>query len=377
MTARKHTKQNNCNFLTQRNNVLIIKRITSRLRFAARSLLTPYFMQKSSVLLVLMGLLAACNSTKKSEAQLGNEALPTVNISIERLEQRLFACKTPADIKSLLDSNATLRQVYFPAQAFGSTEALANDLARLTNDKNLREFYEQGQQMYGNLSEIQTALAGALAHVKAYNPKAKVPRIYTMFTGFMGNDLFVSDSLIVIGLEYFMGAKAKYRPQVYDYQLRRYQQPYIVPQIMVLYAAQYNETNYADQTLLAEMLYFGKSFEFAKQMMPTAADSLILPYSTVQLTETAQAQDLVWAHFIDNQLLYKTDHFTKGKYSGESPSTPVIGPRCPGGIGRWLGWRIVRKYLQQNPDVGLKALMQNKNAQQILEQSKYRGQVEE
>lgn len=332
---------------------------------------------KGSSLLLIIALLWACGPTKKQEARLGSSDLPQVNISIERLERRLFACKTPAEVKVFLDSNAAVRRVYFPVESFGNTQTLSENLAQLINDKSLREFYEQAQQLYGELNDVRSGFEEAFAHVKAYDPSAKTPRICTMFSGFTGADLIVTDSLIVLGLEYFMGPKAKFRPQVYDYQLRRYQQPYIVPQAMVMYATRYNETNYNDQTLLAEMLFFGKSFEFAKQMMPSVPDSLILPYTEVQLSETAQAQDLVWAHFIDNQLLYKTDHFTKSKYTGEAPSTPAVGPRCPGSIGRWVGWRIARRYLEQNPSGGLKALMQNKNAQQILEQSKYRGQTEE
>jgi hypothetical protein len=60
----------------------------------------------------------------------------------------------------------------------------------------------------------------------------------------------------------------------------------------------------------------------------------------------------------------------------ERPATVEISQACPGGIGRWLGWRIVNNYLKKKPDTSLKALMENTNAQQIFEQSKYRGEKE-
>lgn len=336
---------------------------------------------KVSILFGIIGLMMACNSSSQQEKQgksdAENQDLPLVEVKIERLDPQFFTAKTKEEVKNFLNQQSAIRKVYFPEQDFGTNDQLATNLFRLLKDKNLQAFYTQEQQTFANISDLKQNFETAFAHLKAYDATFKVPRICTMFTGFTGGDLYVSDSLIVIGLDYFMGPKAKFRPQVYDYQLRRYQREYIVPQIMLLLSTKYNETNYADQTLLAEMLYYGKGFEFVHQMIPSAADSLLVTYTTQQLAECAVAQDLVWGHFVDNQLFYKTDHFTKAKYIGEAPSVPAIGPRCPGSIGRWVGWQIVRKYLENNPDISLKALMLNKNAQQMLEQSKYRGQVEE
>ena len=38
----------------------------------------------------------------------------------------------------------------------------------------------------------------------------------------------------------------------------------------------------------------------------------------------------------------------------------------------WLGWQIVRKYMEENPKVTLAQLMAEKNAQKILTESKYK-----
>ena len=61
---------------------------------------------------------------------------------------------------------------------------------------------------------------------------------------------------------------------------------------------------------------------------------------------------------------------------GERPITYEIGEDVPGGIGRWVGWRIVNRLLETNPEMSIKELMENDNPRNILEESGYKGQRE-
>ena len=44
----------------------------------------------------------------------------------------------------------------------------------------------------------------------------------------------------------------------------------------------------------------------------------------------------------------------------------------PGRIGNWVGWKIVKKYMNKHSNVSLHELMSEKNAQQILSKSGYK-----
>jgi hypothetical protein len=325
---------------------------------------------------------AACDSGRKGESAAAPAPPPgadtiRINLTIERLEKELFAAQTPAEVEAFLRKNPSIRAAYFPEADFGPTPELARNLAQLTANEGLRQFYQETESRFGDLADLKTQFEEAFRNLKAYYPTFRLPRIVTMFTGFTGNDLYVSDSLIVVGLDYFGGPKARYRPQLENYRLRKYDRPYLVPQVLLLLSGKYNQANAADQTMLAEMVYFGKSFEFVKNMLPTAPDSLIIGYTGQQLAANDLAQDLIWAHFIDEKLLYETSPARKVKYLGERPTTVEIGPKCPGRIGQWLGWKIVRKYREEHPDVTFQQLMKTTDARRVLEESKYRGQVEE
>ncbi len=321
--------------------------------------------------LILFGLfwLSALTSCTKNEA-----------LTLLRLDQQLFAAKSADSVRAFLNRNPAVAQLYFNANGAGTDTALVRELTNRVNNPALNELNDQLQGEFGDMAALKNQLAEAFANIRKDFPNFQTPKVATVVTGFFGPDLVVTDSLIIIGLDYFGGPKIKYRPQGPEfpqYVLRRYQKDYIVPAIVFGISDKYNATNRADQTILADMVYYGKGYVFTKTMLPDVADSLIIGYSDKQLTETFNAQDIVWAHFIDNRLLYQTNPAVKQRYLNERPFTAEIGQAAPGAIGRWLGWRIVGRYNDEHSNVGIADLMRNANARQIFEQSGYKGQRDE
>jgi uncharacterized protein YjaZ len=179
--------------------------------------------------------------------------------------------------------------------------------------------------------------------------------------------------LVVIGLDYFLGSRSPYRPQkVPNYMLRRYQKEYIPTSIAWFFSAKYNRTIPEEKSLMAEMIYHGKSYYFAEKMTPFAADSILLGYTAEQVESVADNEEAIWAHFVENNLFYEKSDLARRNYIDERPFTNEINSKCPGRIGRWLGWRIVSEYMRKNPDITLAELMNNTNAQEIFEKSKYK-----
>jgi hypothetical protein len=301
------------------------------------------------------------------------------DMAFVRLDKQLFSSKSPDSVRALLNQNPSVAQLYFNANDAGNDTALVHELTNRAANPTLNTFNQQIQDQFGDMADLRTELAGAFSTIRKDFPDFQSPKVVTVVTGFMGPDLVVTDRLIVIGLDYFAGQTSKYRPQGPEYPqyiLRRYAKDYLVPAIVFAISDKYNATNRTDQTMLADMVYYGKGYVFTKNMLPEVPDSLIIGYSDKQLTQTFNAQDVVWAHFIDNQLLYQTNPAVKQRYLNERPFTAEIGQAAPGAIGRWLGWRIVGKYHDEHPGVGIAELMRNANARQIFEQSGYKGQKE-
>ena len=83
-------------------------------------------------------------------------------------------------------------------------------------------------------------------------------------------------------------------------------------------------------------------------------------------------QEIIWANLIENELLYERNDYMKNKFIGERPNVSEISENCPGRVGAWLGWEIVKKYMDKNSDVTISELMAETDAHKIFQMAKYR-----
>lgn len=330
---------------------------------------------RSFLLIVLIALVQfSCKTDQRKEADTSNIRF---ELASENLDEALFSCKSVGDVQKFLDDHPYLAKAYFTDAPVGPDQ-LAAHLFTITQNPDLQAFRAQLDSIIGNRkTRILNPLTDAFKQIKAHYPGFPIPKVQFIITGFAGNDLYISDSLIVIGLDYFGGPAARYRPNVYDYQLRRYQREYIVPSIVFFESNKYNRMNAGDQTLLSDMIGYGKGYEFVKQVMPNTPDSLIIGYSEEDLVRTYNSQTDIWAYFISSKLLYEKSDWKKRKFIDDRPFTTEIGNKVPGAIGRWVGWRIVSRFMAENPGISLNQLMEMDNAGQILQESAYKGQTDE
>ena len=294
-----------------------------------------------------------------------------MSIEIERLEEVMFDLKSQSDVTRFLRSNPAFVQEFLGRDQYPHDSILVNNILRLSTDPFLDTLRLETKRVFGDFSEFENQFKQAFGLLQYYYPEAQIPKIQTVITGF-GQDLFISDSLIIIGLDYFLGPSAKYRPLDYPtYIQARFAPEFIVPTCMLHLTKIYNQTDYQDKSLLAEMIFFGKSYYMVEKILPCADDSLIVQYTGEQMRDINDNQKIIWASFLQNQLIFQTSHFTKSKFIGERPSIPEIGTKCPGRIGAWIGWQIVRSYMEDNPST-LSELMANSNAPEIFRLSGYK-----
>lgn len=323
--------------------------------------------------------LASCNQNQEQkedtkvleqpQAEINASKKP-LQIEIIRLEQEIFKKKSRRDIKLLFDQNTYFAEKFLKKDQYPHDSVLVNAFYNLSVNKSLDTLFQTTENVFGDFYEIGLELENALLNIQKFDPKFKIPKIYTIITG-MGNDLYVDDSIIVIGLDFFLAEKSQYKPQLPLYMLKRYRKEYIVPMIVTLISSKYNESDYLDNSMIAEMVYFGKSYYFLNQIMPDVNDTIIAGYENKVLKDVVKNQDLIWAHFIEKNLLFETKNEVVTRYTGERPITYEIGNNCPGRIGRWLGWEIVKAYVDRN-DVDLKKLMKQKDAKALFYKSKYK-----
>jgi hypothetical protein len=161
---------------------------------------------------------------------------------------------------------------------------------------------------------------------------------------------------------------------LYQYLLTRYEPEDIVPSCLLIYGIsdRFNKTTLEDRTVLADMIAYGKSFYFAKHMLPCTPDSTLIWYSRKEIEGARRFEHLIWARLIEDQVLYSTNHMVNQRFLGERPKTLEVGEECPGRIAQWVGWQIVKKYMETHPNVTLPQLMDMADAQRLFNESRYK-----
>ncbi len=232
--------------------------------------------------------------------------------------------------------------------------------------------------VYPNLNQQNAELTDAFRRIKYYFPKTQLPKVYAYFSGFQAQTS-IGDGYFAIGLDEFLGADSKFYPaliQTYPHYISRRFTPANIPSRAVEAIVRENlfQEPDNDKTLLSKMVYNGKIMYLMDQVLPDTPDSLKIGYSSQQMDWCGHFESQIWGYLLEENLLYETDDNKMQKYLNEAPFTPGLGEHNESApkLGIYTGWQIVKQYMDRHPDVTLPQLMANTDAQEILNQSKYR-----
>lgn len=299
----------------------------------------------------------------------------SLDFKIQRIEEQLFSIQSKKDLQEIINQNPVFAETFLMRSQYPHDSLLVNRFYELLHDPNIDTLRQETQQVFGDLKDVENQFRDAFKRIKFFYPEFTVPKVKTVFTG-LARDMFLSDTLIIIGLDYYLGNEATFRPlNTPEYILKRYRKENIVPNTLLFISEKYNNTDPEDQSLLADMIYYGKSYYFSKQMLPCVPDSVFLGYTPEEMEDIYDNEGIIWANFIENELLYETNHFIKDKFISERPYTYEISQNCPGRIGRWVGWEIIKDYHRENEDLNFQQIMANPNAQEIFVRSKYKPRI--
>jgi hypothetical protein len=297
-----------------------------------------------------------------------------VTIQIERLEGALFETESPAEVGAFLDDYRSFADIFLDARQYPSDTILANRISILLENPSLDTLYNESVAAYSDadLDEIKRDLEMAVGKLKSLYPNTKTPRMQTAVTG-LYKDLFISDSLIIVGLDFFIGKGATFTPKdIPAYVLSRYNKEHLASIVVKFFSGQ-QVANGRSETLLSEMIDFGKTYYLASRLLPCTPDSILLGYTPKNMELIYQNEPVIWANLLENEVLYETSHVIKRKFIGERPNVYEIDEECPGRIGAWVGWRIVEQYMKQN-DVTIKELLADSDNDKIFRLSGYKPQ---
>lgn len=328
---------------------------------------TRYFI----FLMISMLFLGSCRFSS-SRLQVDVSGIPLEEIHIHRYDQALFAI--PMD--SLEQGLVRIRPQFpfFLNTDLSDTAKISNLKEYLTNIRTI-EFYQASENRFNDLSQLEGDLTDAFRHLRYYFPDAPIPRVYTYISGGeYEHPIQFVDSVLLIALDAFLGTG--FTPYGADglplYRVARMEPEFILPDGIRAMEEAYFPVTYPGNTLLDQMIDAGKRIYFIDALIPGYPDRFKIGYTQKQMEWVTANEAQVWAAIIENQLLYTSQGGTIRTFLADGPFTADFSPESPPRLGEYLGWRMVKAYMQENQDVSLLELILESDAQKILSKSKYK-----
>lgn len=246
-------------------------------------------------------------------------------------------------------------------------------LNRFRSDKDIQYLKTVSDSVHDNFEHIEKELLKFWKHYHYYFPDKIIPEMVAYISDFSYN-IVALDSVIGISLNMYFGTE--WQPYK-SLQIEQYRVKKMTPDRIAFDVAkgwitsEYVESNVKTE-FISQMLYQGKLLYFMDTMFPDAKDHEKIGYDEAQWNWMQQNESGVWAFFIENDMLYKTQLTDFMKFIHDGNSTSGFPAEAPAQMGSYIGWQIIKAYMNKNSDVSLADLMDETDVNKILKKANYK-----
>jgi hypothetical protein len=324
----------------------------------------------------------------KSKKDIPDVSKIKADVRIERFDKDLFAIDTnniESGLSGLSQKYPELTQIFVQnILGLDNADAVGGVKQFLSLSQSIRDTVND---VFKNTDGLQKEFEQTFKLVKYYFPSYTIPKIITIVgpvdalaQGSSGpTPNFLRPEFLGISLQFYLGKDFSVYSDPFfiegvapSYRSRRFSKEYILPDAMQLVIDNLFPEKSADKPLVEQMIERGKRWWLLDKILPTTADTIKTGYTKQQLDWCIENEGLIWSFIVRNNELYSINPAVIQTYIGEGPFTQGFSQELsPGNIGQWIGWQIVKKFMEKNPDMKPEELM-NIEPKKILDEAKYK-----
>ncbi len=309
-----------------------------------------------------------------------------IDLKVRRFEQDLFLVDTndmSTGLSLLSERYPVFSDLYFqrilPAQ--GAPQGPENFIKGFIQHPAVRALYDSTQVLYEDFTPYAREVEQGLKYFNYYFPDHPLPPYLTTFLSeYAVGSIIYDDNALAVGLDFFLGADYPYRelnpsnPAFSDYLTRTFNPEHLVMKTLKPLIQDINQA--PDQVRLLDlMVQNGKELYLLDHILPDTPDSILLEMTVQQTQWLSDNEREMWAYFLQEDLLYSSTFRDIKKYVDYSPHSPGMPPEAPGRTANWIGWQIVKAYMQRHPETSFSELVEIRDAQTLLAESRYKPKM--
>lgn len=314
-----------------------------------------------------MTVVASCGGEQKEHKE--------GNIEIKRFEQVLFESSSDQMAQALADFKKEYDSPLL--NNYPNDPQFMADVAGYVSDSVVRSIYSITSQRFGELYWLEEELTDALKRAHELDEEIDFKQIATFVSAMFDYTERVnadreSGSVLISIDQYAIGDMERYGYfglPLYMVQLS--DSAYLATDVMAAIAECFVTAPDANNaTMLDYMVMYGKVLYFLDEVMPDKADHLKIRYTPEQQQWCQENEAMIWAYFVQHNLLYEKDFSRFHNFVDEAPKTNAFKDSAPRTT-QYIGWQIVRSYMKNNK-CSLQELFALGDSQAILQGSNYK-----
>jgi len=330
-------------------------------------------MSNFKIVFLLVVLVSSCSNNKRFEINnRETEALQLIRFDSLLLNADTSDLRT--EVKRLYRDYPEFMP-YFAEQIMGVNPADTAEVIQLIKafraNKEFEKVNSDVQKTFTKTDSIKSEINIAYNYLHQYFPEIKTPPVYFFVSGF-NRAVILEDNFVGVGLDLYLGSNyPKYEEISYKYLIYNMRPASVAPDLISAILFRHFRFDGSQERLLENMLYRGKIMYLLSVVMPDVAPVDIIGYTRFQWEWSRKYEDKIWNTIVGQKDLYSTDQLLINKYLNDAPFTSPVSQESPGRLGTWIGWQIVQRYMDKNPDITLQQLMKTTDYQMILNKSEY------
>ena len=335
-------------------------------------------MKNKIVVIILLSFVLPSCSGDKLDVDVSTISL---DLEFDRFEKSMTSGNSPQEMdvinKDLIARGGELYEFYvYDMVRSGSvySDSIGFYLYYFISDSVMKVVNEDIASEFEDFSLYEKGFVSIFKHLKYHLPNAPVPKKIITYNGAYSFGVISTDSVIGIALEMYLGADNRITKEIgfplymkekmhYDYLLVDVAHSWLITNVI-------NESK--GETFLSSMIYYGKLRYALEALMPNEPDHLMIRYTKEEYDYALASEYNIWQYLVDMNWIYTTDMKVKLRFFEEAPTTVGI-EDSPGRIGQFMGWQMVRSYMDANPEVTLSELLNEQNETKILKAYKPKG----
>ena len=239
-------------------------------------------------------------------------------------------------------------------------------------DTAVQQLYSDALKTYSDMTNIEKDLTTAFRRIHYFLPQIPIPQVYCHISG-LNQSLIVGEKFISLSIDNYLGADYPLYKKIgiYKYQLLNMTHEKVASDYITAWVSS-EFTISTNNNLLTDIIHHGKILYTVSALLPQTPEHIIMGYNKEQWEWVKNNETEMWNSLIYSKNLYTTNKMTKNQYITDGPFTLPFSQESPGRAGVYIGWQIVESYMQNNPEISIQQLLQQPDAQVILNNSNYR-----